>query len=320
LRRRLGKRFVRVLAGTSFILIMALSGLYFFGYLASYESTDDAFITADVVEVAPKLAGKIERILVADNQMVKQGDPLVEIDSRDYEAQLRQKQAALESVRAQAIAAWAGVEQQIAKVKSLQANVDGNTADEVAAQAQADQTADDLGREQVLYKRHVVCIQDLTHAQVANRAAQAGLDSVKKKIVAAQAEFAEGEAQVRTYQALYQYVLAQEKQSEASLESAQLNVSYTRLYASSSGRVTHKSVQAGDYVQVGQALFALIPQDIYVTANFKEDQLRLMRAGQPVKIAIDALGGLRFPGHVDSIQMGSGAAFSLLPPENASGN
>ncbi|MGA7127726.1 MAG: HlyD family secretion protein, partial [Chthoniobacterales bacterium] len=110
------------------------------------------------------------------------------------------------------------------------------------------------------------------------------------------------------------------KENGANLESAKLNESYTKVYAPETGRVTSKSVESGDYVQVGQSLMALVPSEIYVTANYKENQVRLMRPGQPVEIEVDALGGRKFEGHVDSIQMGSGAAFSLLPPENATGN
>ena len=208
----------------------------------------------------------------------------------------------------------------MANVRSLQATVEQDKADQQASQAQEDQTSDDLRREQDLYKTHVVSIQDLIHSQVADRAAQANLDSAKKKVLAGEAQQAEGEAQVRTFQALLEYVLAQEKENGANLESAKLNDSYTKVYAPETGRVTRKSVEPGDYVQVGQSLMALVPSEIYVTANYKENQVRLMRPGQPVEIEVDALGGRKFEGHIDSIQMGSGAAFSLLPPENATGN
>jgi membrane fusion protein, multidrug efflux system len=320
LRDRLGKRFNRTIIGVFLVFIVAAAGLYLYAQSASYESTDDAFIAAHTIEIAPKIAGKIDSVFVKDNQLVKKGDPLVEIDPRDYDAQLDQKQAALESVKAEAASAQAAVDQQIANVRSLQATLDQDRADEQASQAQADQASDDLQREQNLYNTHVVSIQDLIHSQVANRSTQANLESAKKKVAAGEAQLTEGQAQVRTYQALVDYVLAQEKQNGASVESAKLNDSYTKVYASETGRITHKSVEPGDYVQVGQALLALVPSEIYVTANFKENQLRLMRPGQPVEIEVDALGGRKFEGHVDSIQMGSGAAFSLLPPENATGN
>lgn len=320
LRDRLGKRFIRTMVGIGLVFVVAAAGLYYFAHAASYESTDDAFIAAHSIEVAPKIAGKIESVPVRDNQLVNKGDLLVEIDPRDYDAQLEQKQAAVESVKSEGAAARASVEQQLANVSSLQATVEQDKADQQASQAQADQTSDDLRREQDLYKTHVVSIQDLMHSQVADRAAQANLDSARKKVAAAEAQLGVGEAQVRTFEALLQYVLAQVKENDASLESAKLNDSYTKVYAPESGRVTHKSVEPGDYVQVGQSLMMLVPSEIYVTANFKENQVKLMRPGQPVEIEVDPLGGRKFEGHVDSIQMGSGAAFSLLPPENATGN
>jgi membrane fusion protein, multidrug efflux system len=320
LRERLGKRFNRTIIGIGLVFVVALAGLHFYAQAATYESTDDAFIAAHTIEVAPKIAGKIDSVFVKDNQLVKKGDLLVEIDPRDYDAQLDQKQAARDSVKAEVLSAQAAVDQQIANVRSLQATLEEDRSDEQASQAQADQTSDDLRREQDLYNTHVVSIQDLIHSQVANRSAQANLESAKKKVAAGEAQLAEGEAEVRTFQALVEYVLAQEKQNNATVESAKLNDSYTKVYAPENGRITRKSVEPGDYVQVGQSLLALVPSEIYVTANYKENQVNLMRPGQPVEVEVDALGGRKFEGHVDSIQMGSGAAFSLLPPENATGN
>jgi membrane fusion protein (multidrug efflux system) len=320
LRDRFGKRFKPTLVGIGLVLVLAIAGLYFFAQSMSYESTDDAFIDGHISYTAPKIAGRIDKVFINDNQLVKKGDAIVEIDPRDYDAQLKQKQAALDSTKAQAAAAQAGVEQQIARVKSLQATLDQDKADQRSAEAQADQTADNLRRQQDLYDHHVVSIQELTNSKDSDRSAQASVDSAKMKVLSAEAQISAGQAEVRTFAALLQYVLAQQQENEANVETAQLNDSYTKVFAPESGRVTRKSVEPGDYVQVGQNLLALIPSNIWVTANFKENQLRLMRPGQPVEIEVDALGGKKFKGHIDSIQMGSGAAFSLMPPENASGN
>ena len=319
-RDRLGQRLVPTLVGIGLVLVLAVAGLYFFAQAMSYESTDDAFIDGHITNVAPKIAGRIDKVFIDDNQVVKKGDPIVEIDPRDYDAQLKQKQAAWDSTKAQASAAQAAVDQQIATVRSLQATLDQDKADQKASEAQADQTADNLGRQQDLYNHHVVSIQDLINAKDSNRTAEANLDSAKMKVLSADAQLLAGQAQVRTFAALLEYVIAQEKENEANVEAAQLNDSYTKVFAPESGRVTHKAVEPGDYVQVGQNVLALVPSNIWVTANFKENQLRLMRPGQPAEIEVDALGGKKFKGHVDSIQMGSGAAFSLLPPENATGN
>src|ERR1700730_3227706 len=320
LRGRLGKRFKPTLVGIGLVLFLAVAGLYFFAQSMSYESTDDAFIDGHISYAAPKIAGRIDKVFINDHQLVKRGDPIVEIDPRDYDAQLKQKQAALDSTKAQAAAAQAGVEQQIARVKSLQATLDQDKADQRSSEAQADQTADNLRRQQDLYDHHVVSIQDLTNSKDSNRYAQANVDSAKMKVLSAEAQISAGQAEVRTFAALLQYVLAQQQENEANVETPPLNDSYHQVFSPESGRVTRKSVEPGDYVQVGQNLLALIPSNIWVTANFKENQLRLMRPGQPVGIEVDALGGKKFKGHIDSIQMGSGAAFSLLPPENASGN
>ena len=319
LRDRLGKRFIPTLVGIGLVPVLGVVGLYFFAQAMSYESTDDAFIDAHTVDVAPKISGRIEKVFIDDNWRVKKGDPIVEIDPRDYDAQLRQRQAALDSTKAQANSAQAAVEQQMANVKSLRATLDQDKADQQAYQAQADQTADNLHRQQDLYNNRVVSVQDLINAKDSDRSAQANLDAAKMKVVSAEAQLVEGQAEVRTYEALFQYVLAQVKANQANTEAAQLNDSYTKVFAPESGRVTNKSVEPGDYVQVGQNLLALVPTDIWVIANFKENQIRLMRPGQPVEIEVDAL-GRTFKGHVDSIQAGSGAAFSLLPPENATGN
>ena len=319
-RDRLGQRLVPTLVGIGLVLVLAVAGLYFFAQAMSYESTDDAFIDGHITNVAPKIAGRIDKVFIDDNQVVKKGDPIVEIDPRDYDAQLKQKQAAWDSTKAQASAAQAAVDQQIATVRSLQATLDQDKADQKASEAQADQTADNLGRQQDLYNHHVVSIQDLINAKDSNRTAEANLDSAKMKVLSADAQLLAGQAQVRTFAALLEYVIAQEKENEANVEAAQLNDSYTKVFAPESGRVTHKAVEPGDYVQVGQNVLALVPSNIWVTANFKENQLRLMRPGQPAEIEVDALGGKKFKGYVDSIQMGSGAAFSLLPPENATGN
>jgi membrane fusion protein (multidrug efflux system) len=316
----LGKRLVPTLVGSVLVLVLAVAGLYFFAQAMSYEATDDAFIDAHTINVAPKIAGRIDKVFIDDNWLVRKGDPIVEIDPRDYDAQLRQKQAALDSTKAQANSAQASVDQQIANVKSLQAMLDQDKADQQSSQAQAHQTADNLRRQQDLCDHRAVSIQDLINAKDSNRSAQANLDAAKMKVLSAEAQLVEGQAQVRTYQALLEYVLAQLKENQANVETAQLNDSYTKLFAPESGRVTHKSVEPGDYVQLGQNLLALVPPNIWVTANFKENQVQLMRPGQPVEIEVDALGGRTFKGHVDSIQAGSGVAFSLLPPSLESGS
>jgi membrane fusion protein, multidrug efflux system len=320
LRARIGKRLFPMIGGMALITLVTAGGLHFFAQSQANESTDDAFIDGHIVQVGPKIAGRIEKVYVDDNQDVKKGDLLAEIDPRDYDAQLTQRLAALDSIKAQAGAARASMDQAQANVHNLEATVEQNKADVEVAQAQADQAADDLRRYDGLFAQKAISAQDLTHAKDGSLAAQANLNSAKKKVTAAEAQVTAGEAQVRTYGALLQYVLAQVKENDASVETARLNSSYTKIFAPENGRITRKAIEPGDYVQTGQTLLALVPSNLWVTANFKESQLRLMRPNQPVEINVDALGQKSFRGHVDSIQAGSGARFSLLPPENATGN
>src|SRR5258708_25150266 len=226
LRDRFGKRFKPTVVGIGLVLVLAVVGLHFFAQSMSYESTDDAFIDGHITNVAPKIAGRIDKVFINDNQLVKKGDPIVEIDPRDYDAQLRQKQAALESTKAQAVAAQAGVDQQIARVKSLQATLDQDKADQRSSEAQADQTADNLRRQQDLYDHHVVSIQDLTNAKDSNRSAEANVDSAKMKVLSAEAQIAAGQGEGPTFSRLPPYVICPALEKTANSATAPPKNSY----------------------------------------------------------------------------------------------
>jgi membrane fusion protein (multidrug efflux system) len=306
--------------GAAALVFGVIIGLVFFAHFQSYESTDDAFIDVHSVNISSKVAGRVARVLVTDNQEVKKGDVLVELDPRDFDAQVNEQKAALNSAVAQLDAAKAGLEQGLAHILTLQATVESDQAAAEAARAQADLGAKDLKRSDDLYDRKVISSQDLDNAKASAKATQETLNSDLKKVVSDQAQVNEAKAQVGAITALVQSQQAKIDQSTASLDTATLNQSYSKVYAPEDRRVTRKSVAAGDYVQAGQSMFALVPDNVWVTANFKESQIGLMRPGQPVEIDVDALPGHEFEGRVDSIQAGSGAAFSLLPPENATGN
>jgi membrane fusion protein, multidrug efflux system len=308
------------LIGAATLVIGVIIGLVFFAHFQSYESTDDAFIDVHSVNISSKVAGRVARVLVTDNQEVKKGDVLVELDPRDFDAQVNEQKAALNSAVAQLDAVKAGLEQGLAHVLTLQATVESDQAAAEAARAQADLSAKDLKRSEDLYNQKVISSQDLDNARASAKATQETLNSDLKKVASDQAQVNEAKAQVGAITALVQSQQAKIDQSTASLDTATLNQSYSKVYAPEDGRVTRKSVAPGDYVQAGQSMFALVPNGVWVTANFKENQIGLMRPGQPVEIDVDAVPGHKFEGRVDSIQAGSGAAFSLLPPENATGN
>jgi len=195
------------------------------------------------------VSGHVSKVLISDNQIVKKGDVLVEIDPRDYATKLEQARAKTAGMK-----------------------------------AKLEQTVSDLTRYQALAEKDEVSRQILDHAKAANELSAADLSSAK-----------------------------------AELQQAQLNMSYTKIIAPQDGRITRKSVEAGAFVGVGQALFAIVPNETWVVANFKETQLRHMKAGQTAEIKVDAY-GLKLAAHVDSLQSGTGSKFSMLPPENASGN
>lgn len=270
-----------------------------------YESTDDAFIEADVVSIAPQVPGRVLTLAVRDNELVRQGQLLVEIDPRDYEAKLAQAQADLAAAKTRLDQAKAQVTADEAKVQEEQANL-------VASQSEAGRASSDLRRYQSLQGPAVARTQlDLAATQATS--SNAGVEVAQSRTKAAQAQVDLSKAAVET-------AAAQVQSFEAAVRQAQLNLSYTKVTTPVDGFVTARSVQVGAYIQTGQSLLALVPTNLYAIANFKETQLTKMRPGQPVKISVDAYRHHAFHGHVDSIQRGSGARFSLLPPENATGN
>ena len=316
-----GRRSLRL---TLFLMVLvplaAVAGAYYYAHGQGYQSTDDAFIDGHIINVAPKVDGRVDRVLVSDNQTVKKGDLVVALDDRDLASARKQKDAALESARAQEGAVRASIDQAVAHVYSLQATVESDQATADASRAQAEKAARDFQRTQELFRTKVMSAQDLDAARAATDSAQAQLQANLKKVASDQAQVAEARATVSTYAALLKSVQAKTEESDADLQTAKLNESYAEIRAPEDGRVTKKAVEPGNYIQTGQTLLALVPARVWVTANFKENQLDLMRPGQPVEIEIDALHGQKFHGRVDSIQAGSGARFSLLPPENATGN
>jgi membrane fusion protein (multidrug efflux system) len=277
------------------------------------------FLKFQEVVAVPQLR-RVQSVYVDDNQSVNKGDSIVELDPRDFDAAARQKAAALASSEAQATAAQAAVQEAVAHVKTEEAMVESDQATAAADAARNDRSQSDLKRNEELFQRKVVSPQDVDQFRATAKSAEATLNAAEKKVLSDEALVSEARAQVDSFAGLLETVNSQIRESDANLASAELNQSYTRLLAPESGWVTQKSVEPGAYVQAGQNLFALVPQKVWVTANFKEDQIRQMRPGQPVEVEVDALQGQKFLGHVDSIQAGSGTRFSLLPPEDATGN
>lgn len=299
------KRVHRTLATGAALVVALATGVYYFWFVAPFQSTDDAFIEGNVIPIAPKVPGYVEQLLITDNQEVKKGDVVLRIDARDYETSAAQARADLDAARSQLNQSQAQVNVSKAKVAEAQAAV-------VAAGAENQRAADDLKRYESVDST-AVSRSAFDAAQSQALTASANLAAAHSQADAAEADVSLSEAGVETASATVQ-------QSEARLRQAELNLSYTQVIAPEDGRVTRRAVELGSYIQPGQSLMAIVPRNYWVLANFKETQLTHMRVGQPVEIKVDAYPQHKFKGHVDSIQSGSGARFSLFPPENATGN
>ena len=299
------KRKLQITIGIATLIVLVLVIFYYLRCIAPYEDTDDAFIDGYVTLISPRVAGPVTKLLITDNQEVQAGDVLVEIDPNDYEAAVAQAKADLAAANSQLDSAQAQVEVSESKVTQAQSAV-------TSAEAENERATADLKRYQTVESR-AVSKSDFDLAQAAARSTSAQLDAAHSQVKAAEADVALSKAGVETANAAI-------KQAEAKLRLAELNLSYTKIIAPFDGRITARSVQLGNYVQPGTALFALVPRDVWVTANFKETQLTSMQPGDPVELYVDAYPGHTFKGKVDSLQAGTGARFSLLPPENAVGN
>jgi len=304
---------------------VALAVLLYFGlaYLVAiftHESTDDAFIAGHIVSLAPRIAGPVTAVYVLDNQLVHSNDLLVEIDPADYAITVAQKQAAADAQQAShqtMLAAWQLMQ---AKVSTAQADARKAQADVGAAAATAKRAQADFERGQDLLKQKTVSQQEFDASQAANTKAQADLKSAQENVSSANSKVEEANRALAAAWAQVATVAAQWQEAQTNIAAAKINLAYTKIFAPAAGRVTRKAVEVGDYLQTGQQIMSLVPAEVWVVANFKESQLKQMQPGQPVQVAIDALGGREFKAHVDSVQAGSGAQFSLLPPENATGN
>jgi membrane fusion protein (multidrug efflux system) len=324
-------------------------------YARGKENTDDAQVDADIVLVSTRVAGPVLKVYVNSNQQVTKGQPLVDIDPADYQARVNQAEAELAANKAQAVAADAQVAiveatskggLSVARaqlsgsatgVASADADIAAAQAGLARAQAQADQADVDLARAESLLKDQAIPRAQVdtarSNAQAAHAAVaqqQAQLAAAKDKKRAAQTGIAESaarveqsapvDAQLAAARANADLAHARVQSAEAALALAKLQLSYTHIVAPTDGLLARLAVEEGQLVQLGSSVVSVVPNQTYVTANFKETQVGEMRTGQRVEIKVDAYPGRSFEGKVNSTSPGTGARFSLLPPDNASGN
>lgn len=271
-----------------------------------FQSTDDAFVEGRLISVAPRVSGPVINLLVDDNDEVEAGQLLVEIDPADYEVKLHQAEAKL----AEAKARLNVTERQVEEGGS---NVQQSYEDINSTKSKLDFAAKDYKRYTDMYKEGIVSKQDFDNSTTQYTVAKANHKAAEEKSKAMQSALASNKAKAQAVEAEIQKL-------EAEVEQAQLNLSYTKIYAPQSGMVSARSVEKGNYLQIGQPLMQIVPARVWIVANFKENQLTNMKKGQPVSIKIDTYPHKRFKGHVDSIQRATGAKSSLFPPENAVGS
>jgi membrane fusion protein (multidrug efflux system) len=301
----LKKTLARVVGGVALLAGLVL-GVRAWQHGRNWVGTDDAFLNAHVEQVSSRIAGRVESVPVRDNEFVRAGQLLVALDDRDLRVAIQQREAKLASAKAdvtkaeaQALAAQAAALQVAAQLES--------------AKAKSDNSEIELNRTKRLRETGAVAQQELDTAEKNELTDRAGVVAGEKQVASLQAG-------IRYAAAAIEVAKAAVAEAEADLATARLDLSYTTIVAKQEGRVTVKTVEPGNYVQPGQALMAVVSGDVWVEANYKETQLARVRPGQEAVVRVDAYPDLELRGHVDSIQAGSGAQFSLLPPENATGN
>ena len=338
-RNGVSRRFITVLFAVLVGVGAVIGGGYYINSLP-YEKTDDAFIEGDVIAISPQVSGQVLKLLVETNQKVDAGDLLVIIDPEYYEERLAHQKASIELVQARKRTAKSNVElvrmtsearlQQVkAELAEARAGLEEARAQVEAAEAEAVRAELDFTRHQredesIFTQRE----KDLASSLV--QVARAELAKSHKQVTAAEAAIEAamgrladaklGPQRMRVRESEVEQYSAQVEVERAALKRIELDLEHTRIYAPTAGRVTRKSVDEGEQVRVGQVLMAIVPKEVWVEANFRETQLTHMRVGQTVEIRVDMYRGRIFMGHIESIQAGTGARFSLFPPQNATGN
>jgi len=340
------------------VAVAIVVGALFFYWRSTFtEDTDDAQVNGNLYQVSSRVSGQVIHVDVEEQQYVHQGDPIAEIDPKDSQVALEQAEANLANAQAeyqQAIVnvpitsvqtsttiqtSGSDVLGSEASVQQAEAQVQADKAKVLSAQAQAQKSALDVQRYTPLVAKDVISKQQFDAAVAQAAADQGALDAAQRDVTAQEqtvslmiARLAQsksqqvqsqknGPKQVAVQQAHAAAALAAIKEAQARVDQAQLNLSYTHVVAPITGIVSNKSVAVGENLSVGQSLMTIVPlTDLWVTANFKETQLKEMHKGQDVKIEVDALGGRKFTGKVDQIGGATGSSLSLFPPENATGN
>ncbi|MBO9726544.1 MAG: HlyD family secretion protein [Novosphingobium sp.] len=283
-------------------------------------ATDNAYVRADVVTIAPRIGGEIVAVAVTDDQWVRAGAVLARIDARDYRAKVEQAEGLLESAQAEVAAQQARIANLDARTARQRGTIAQAAADLSARQADAVLARREYQRQLSLESQEVTSVQIRQSAEAAARRTGAQRDGSREGLAVARAELPVLATERTAAVADLDKARGALRQACAALPAARLDLSRTVIRAPVSGRIGQRSLRAGHYVEAGTPLMAIVPAETYVVANYKETQTYRIRARQSVRISVDALGGTVLRGHVESLAPASGAQFALLPPDNATGN
>jgi len=300
-------RRVLLIAGAIVATAAVVWGLHWWMFGRFMQKTDDAYLHADSVTISPNVTGLVETLYVVENQAVRSGDPLVKVDSRTYEAGLEQANATVEARKADIARAEAALVQQQATIRQARATLAASrlAAEFADKQVVRYQPLADSGAETSERLEQLRDQRDQGHARQLSDAA--ALDSAERQIPSLDAAVAQAKAQLQS--------------AEATVRQSQIDLDHTIVRSSIDGKIGDNSVRVGQFVQPGTRLMSVVPVGrLYVTANFKENQIGRMRIGQTVHIKVDAVPHADITGQVESFAPGTGAQFALLPPENATGN
>lgn len=314
--------------GRKLVLFAIFAGGLFWGgrvvhHLLTHEETDDAYITGAIHTISSRLAGVVNEIVVEENTRVHAGQPLIKLDTRDLELRLDQARVALQRAQAQLAQAEARVADADAQDELVRAGIELAKANVARDEAHAAKAQLDLDRAEALKSKDQVSAisqADYDTAKTAVTTANATLAATKASVDAAKAYIASTAAKKQAVQAERDAAKAEVRSTEFAIRDAELQLSYTTIVSPSDGLISRKAVEIGNRIQPGQALFAIVDPKVWILANFKETQIGKLHVGQSVEITIDALPDHQLAGHIESFAPASGAQFSLLPPDNATGN
>jgi membrane fusion protein (multidrug efflux system) len=318
-KRKLNKRFIVVLS--VMLIAGAAFGIVKYNHAQHHEETDDAQIESNISPVIPRVAGYISEVRVRDNQQVKKGDTLLVLDNRDLVIKVEQAEAALAGARSNLQVARASTSASQANISTSRATIGTADAQIEAARINVRRASQDFDRYANLIKDHSITQQQYEQAEAAKQTAERQLAVLEQQKTVATQQTAAASSQSNATEQGISVAEATIRQRQADIDNARLNLSYTVITAPSDGLISKVNVQPGQYVQPGQTLFAVVlNNEMWIVGNFKETQINKMREGQEVTVYADAFPGHDFKARLASFSPATGARFSLLPPDNASGN